>query len=175
MRESITTAPILRTDRLVLRPHRPDDLDALTAMAADPLVNRWVGGARPREETWIRLLRSIGQWTAFGYGAWIACDAATGAFVGEVGLIEARRAVDPPIDALPEVGWVLAASAHGRGFASEAMGAALGWAQAAGIARTTCIIDPDNARSLRLAGRFSYRPVREARYKGRPIVVLERG
>jgi RimJ/RimL family protein N-acetyltransferase len=167
------TAPILRTDRLLLAGHRPDDLDAIAAMWAHPAVYGKIGGvARSREEVWIRLLRHIGQWQAFGYGSWVLRDSA-GGFVGEAGLMEARRAIDPPL-ALPEMGWTLAPAVHGRGYAREALDAILGWAAGRGIARTTCIIDPDNAPSLRLAARLGYATVRDAAYKGRTVRVLER-
>lgn len=165
-------APLLRTARLTLRGHATDDLDRLAAMWAEPAVYRMIGGApRPREEVWIRLLRSIGQWQAFGYGSWVVCDA-TGA-VGEVGLMEARRAIDPPL-AVPEVGWTLAPAAHGKGYAHEALTAVLAWADGQGVVRTTCIIDPDNAPSLRLAAKLGYAMVREARYKDQPVLVFER-
>ena len=167
------TAPILLTDRLTLRGHHPDDLDDLAAMWTDPAIYGMIGGvARPREEVWIRLLRSIGQWQAFGYGSWVVRDRA-GGFVGEVGLLESRRAIDPPL-LLPEMGWTLARTAHGQGFAGEALAAVLGWAGAQGIARTTCIIDPDNAPSLKLAAKLGYTVERDASYKGSPIRILER-
>jgi RimJ/RimL family protein N-acetyltransferase len=166
-------APILTTDRLTLTGHRIDDLDDLATMWADPAVYTMIGGvARPREEVWIRLLRAIGQWQAFGYGSWVVRDA-VGAFVGEIGLLEARRAIDPPL-MLPEVGWTLSPAMHGQGYAGEALGAILDWAQRHGIAATTCIIDPDNAPSLRLAARVGYAVTCETLYKDRPILVLER-
>lgn len=167
------TAPTLATDRLTLTGHHPDDLDALAAMWAEPAVYTMIGGvARSPEEVWLRLLRSIGQWQAFGYGSWVIRDA-DGTLVGEGGLMEARRAIDPPLR-LPEANWVLAPQAHGRGYAHEAMAAALAWADAQGIARTTCIIDPANTPSLRLAAKLGYAIVRDALYKDRPIHVLER-
>ena len=166
-------APVVTTDRLILTGHHPDHLDALAAMWADPAVYTMIGGVpRSREEVWLRLLRSIGQWQAFGYGSWVFC-APDGTVLGEGGLMEARRAMDPPL-ALPEANWVLAPHAHGRGFAQAAMAAALGWADAQGIARTTCIIDPTNTPSLRLAAKLGYTAVRDATYKDRPIHVLER-
>lgn len=167
------TPPVLTTDRLILTVHRPADLDALAAMWAHPAVFERIGGvARSREEVWIRLLRSIGQWQAFDYGSWVARDRA-GGLVGEVGLLESRRAIDPPL-ALPEMGWALAPAAHGQGYAGEALAAVFAWTQAQGIARTTCIIDPGNAPSLRLAARLGYGLVRDADYKGRTIHVFER-
>ena len=167
------TPPVLTTDRLILSVHRPVDLDALAALWAHPGVFGMIGGvARSREEVWIRLLRSIGQWQAFGYGSWVVRDRA-GGFVGELGLLEAQRAIDPPL-ALPEVGWTLSPALHGRGYAGEALAAVFGWTAAQGLTRTTCIIDPGNAPSLRLAARLGYGLVREADYKGRPIHVFER-
>lgn len=167
------TAPMIRTERLTLTGHHPDDLDDIAAMWGDPAIYGMIGGvARPREEVWIRLLRSIGQWQAFGYGSWVVRDRA-GGFVGEVGLLESRRAIDPPL-LLPEIGWTLARTAHGQGFAGEALAAVLDWTQTQGIARTTCIIDPGNAPSLKLAAKLGYGVVRDASYKGKPIRILER-
>lgn len=166
------TVPMIHTDRLTLRGHVPDDLDILTAMWNAPEVYRMIGGTpRQREEVWLRLLRSIGQWQAFGYGSWVVCDAS--GVVGEIGLIEARRAIAPSL-IVPEVGWTLAPTAHGKGYAHEALVAALAWADGQGIARTTCIIDPANARSLGLAAKVGYAIVRDATYKDHPIHVLER-
>lgn len=168
-------APTIATDRLTLRGHAIEDLDDCAAMWADPAVYRFIGGQpRAREDVWLRLLRSIGQWAAFGYGSWLAHETASGAFVGEVGLIEARRSIDPPIDGSPEVGWALAGTAHGRGFAAEAMAAALAWSDAAGIARTTCIIDPGNAASIRLAGRLGFGFVVAGRYHDRSTNIYAR-
>lgn len=167
------TAPVLTTARLDLVPHHPEHLDALAAMWAHPAVYGMIGGvARPREEVWIRLLRSIGQWQAFGYGSWVVRER-DGRVIGELGLMEAQRDIAPPL-ALPEMGWTLAPEAHGRGYAQEALVAVLDWAAAQGIARTTCIIDPANAPSLTLAAKLGYAVVREAAYKDRPILVLER-
>ena len=168
------TAPILTTARLTLAGHAAGDLDDLAAMWADPGVYAMIGGQpRSREEVWIRLLRSVGQWTLFGYGAWVLRETATGRLVGDIGLIEARRAIDPAIDA-PEMGWALATPAQGRGYAKEALDAVLAWSDAHGLARTMCIIDPDNAASIRLAGRIGYRTIGRGRYHDRPIDLYER-
>lgn len=167
-------APILRTARLTLGPHAPADLDGLAAMWADPAVYAMIGGRpRSREEVWVRLLRSVGQWALFGYGAWVVRDRASGGLVGEVGLLEARRAIDPPL-VVPEMGWALGPAFHGQGLAREAVAAALGWADGQGIAATCCIVDPGNAPSIRLAVAVGYVPVRDARYDDAPLTVFER-
>ena len=166
--------PTLTTERLSLRGHHPDDLDALAAMWADPAVYGVIGGKpRSREEVWIRLLRSIGCWTVFGYGAWVVCDRATGAVLGDIGLLESRRAIIPELT-VPEVGWTLVPAAHGQGYAGEAMRAVLDWADANGIDRTCCIIDPGNAASIRLAEKLGYRAPVEGVYYERPILIFHR-
>ena len=172
------SAPTLTTARLTLTGHAATDLEDCAAMWADPRVYAMIGGQpRAREDVWIRLLRSVGQWTLFGYGSWIARDTATGALIGELGLIEARRAIDPPIDAGPEfgpeVGWTLTGDAQGQGYASEALAAILAWTDAR-VPATTCIIDPANAPSIRLAERHGYRLRTTGTYRDAPILIFDR-
>ncbi len=170
----MSPAPTLITDRLMLRAHQADDLEPLAAMWATPEVYRMTGGKpRSREDVWIRLLRSIGQWALFGYGAWVVRDGATGELLGELGLIQAKRAINPPLPA-PEVGWTLIPAAHGQGIASEAMKTVLVWADDQPIMRTCCIINPANQASIRLAERLGYTFTREARYHEEPTRVFER-
>lgn len=166
-------APTLLTERLRLDAHRADDLETFAAWWQRPEVYAGIGQPRDREEVWLRLLRSIGQWTLFGYGAWVVRTRDTGAAIGEVGLMEVRRAIEPPLDA-PEIGWLLAPEAQGRGLAAEALAAVLRWSDGGRIARTTCIIDPDNARSIRLATRAGYHALGERRYRDRSVIVFER-
>ena len=169
-----TSAPTLTTARLTLTGHAATDLEACAAMWTDPRVYAMIGGQpRSREDVWIRLLRSVGQWTLFGYGSWIARETATGRLIGELGLIEARRAIEPSIDATPEVGWTLAGDVQGQGYASEALAAIFAWTDAR-IATTTCIIDPDNAPSIRLAERLGYRFHTQGRYREAPILIFTR-
>ncbi len=168
-------APTLTTARLTLTAYTPDDLEECAAMWAEPAVYTMIGGKpRSREEVWIRLLRSIGQWAAFGYGSWVVRARDDGRWIGEMGLIEARRAIVPAIDDAPEAGWTMTGAAHGRGYAREGLAAALGWVDARGLARTRCIIDPGNAPSLRLAAHLGYAPWAEGQYHDKPIRILER-
>ncbi|BCA63343.1 acetyltransferase [Sphingomonas sp. HMP9] len=168
------SAPTLTTARLTLSGHATTDLEDCAAMWTDPRVYTMIGGQpRSREDVWIRLLRSVGQWTVFGYGSWIARETATGRLIGELGLIEARRAIAPSIDASPEVGWTLTGDAHGRGYATEALAAILTWTDAR-IPATSCIIDPDNAPSIRLAERLRYRLRTTGTYRDASILIFDR-
>jgi RimJ/RimL family protein N-acetyltransferase len=168
-------APVLTTARLTLAGHVPGDLDGFAAMWADPAVYALIGGhAFTREEVWHRLLRYIGHWQAVGYGNWTIRETASGRLVGETGLMDSRRATVPVFEGTPEVGWALCSWAHGHGLAREALAAVLDWADAQGIARTVCIIDPANTPSLRLAARAGYRLVTRATYRDAPTLLFER-
>ena len=167
-------APTLTTDRLVLTPHVPDDLEEMAALLADPAVMGPIGAPpSTREATWHRLLRYIGHWQTLGYGHWVVRDR-PGSYLGDVGLMDSRRATEPGFEGVVEAGWLFATAVHGRGYAGEACGAMLACADAHGIARTVCMIAPDNAPSLRLAGRLGYERWREGAYNERAVVLLER-
>jgi RimJ/RimL family protein N-acetyltransferase len=168
--------PVIETPRLRLRAHRPDDLDASFAIWSDPGVTRFIGG-RPftREEVWARLLRYAGMWTFMGHGFWAIEEKSTGRMIGDVGLMEARRAINPPFEGEPEVGWTLSPDVHARGYATEAVNAALAWADAHLSAPTlVCIISPENGPSLRIAEKFGFRERLRPTYHSEPIIVFER-
>lgn len=168
--------PTLETERLRLRPHTPGDLDACAAMWGDPIVTKYIGG-RPftREEVWARLLRYAGHWGWMGYGFWLMEERKTGSFIGEIGLADFKRDLDPPICEGPEAGWVLAAEAHGKGLATEALLAVTEWHDARNDAQNvTCMIHPENAGSIRVAVKCGFREARRAVYKGQFTAVFIR-
>jgi len=168
---------LIETERVTLVPHTLDDFDCSFRMWSDPAVTRHTTG-RPstEEEAWARLQRYAGQWALMGFGYWVIRERCTGAFVGEVGLADFRRAIVPPFKDTPEVGWALVPHAWGRGLATEAVGAALSWAdRAMGRVRTVCLINPDNTASRRVAEKCGYRAYAEATYKESPVVLFERG
>jgi len=168
--------PTLETPRLRLRPYRLDDFDAYAALWADPGVVRFIGG-KPfsREASWTRFLRQIGLWHHLGFGFFAVEHRQTGAFAGEVGFHDLRRAITPSLEGTMEVGWVVTAAMQGQGLAEEAMRAALGWAGAHGVGtRLTCMIGPGNVASLRLAGKLGFAEFAHTTYNGASVVLLER-
>ncbi|MEZ5960425.1 MAG: GNAT family N-acetyltransferase [Hyphomonadaceae bacterium] len=167
--------PVIETERLRLRGHELSDFDASAAMWGDPDVARFIGGKpSTREESWGRFLRYIGHWRALGHGFWLIEEKATGAFVGEGGMGAFKREIEPPLEA-PEAGWALATAMHGKGYAHEAMRAALGWAEKH-FDRTdfVCIIAPENRPSLTLADKLGFREYGRGLYKGETSVMLRR-
>jgi len=169
-------APELRTSRLRLRGHRRDDAEMLVTLWQDPDVVRHIGGQpMAAEDIWNRLLRYVGHWQLNGYGMWVVEEQDSGRAIGEVGLFEGRRGLGDRFDGAPEAGWVLLPAGHGRGYAREAMRAALLWTESAkGFPRSVCVIDPDNAPSIRTAAALGYRPLGTCHYKGRELLMLER-
>lgn len=168
--------PILETPRLVLRGHRLDDYPAMLAIWSDPVVQaHFHGRALGREDIWTRLMRHFGMWGMLGYGVWAVEEKATGEYVGAAGLSEVKRDLDPALDGVPETGWTLAPRIHGRGYATEAMRAALAWADAElGAPRTFCIMTPENTASRRVAEKCGYRLWRETVYQNEPTLILLR-
>lgn len=168
--------PVVETERLRLRGHRLDDLDDCVSMWGDPIVTRHIGG-KPfsPENVWSKILRYTGHWAHLGFGYWLVEERATGRFVGEVGFADFKRAIDPPFAGAPEIGWALATRAHGVGYATEAVGGAIAWAERVWPGkRTVCMIDPDNVASLRVASKCGYREYARTRYAGTPTILLER-
>jgi RimJ/RimL family protein N-acetyltransferase len=174
---TLPPVPVITTARLTLRGHTVADFPESAAMWADPEVTRFIGG-RPfsHEEAWARLLRYVGHWALNGFGYWIVRETGSNRFVGEVGFVDYKRDIVPSLGDAPEIGWVLSPAVHGQGFATEAVQAILAWGETRfGGARTVCLIDPGNTRSVRVAEKCGYRELARALYRGEPTMIFERG
>jgi RimJ/RimL family protein N-acetyltransferase len=171
----MTEAPALQTPRLILRPHRLDDYAACRRLWGDSDVVRHVGGVpQDAQAVWFRLLRYAGMWALLGYGMWVVEDRASGAFLGEAGLLSAERGL-PELEGVPEAGWVLGRGSWGSGIATEAMEAVLAWADAHVAAPSIrCIIDPDNTASIRVADKLGFRPLTQTMLGDKPTRVFDR-
>lgn len=168
--------PLIETARLRLRGFQKSDLDAQAALLADPQVVRYLGATpMSREEAWRRLLTATGLWAVLGYGYWMVERRDDGTFLGQTGFADFKRDLVPNIEGLPEMGWIFAPHAQGRGFALEAVTAALAWAEGGLKGREiVAIVDPDNAPSIRLAGKAGFDRREDALYKGDPILLFRR-
>lgn len=145
-------------------------------MWTDPLVTRYIGG-KPltEEESWAKFLRYAGHWRLLGFGYWVVEEKATGNFAGEIGFADYKRDLQPSLKGVPEIGWVLASQAHGKGYATEAVSAAVAWGdEHFPSGRTACIIAPENLASIRVAVKCGYGEVQPAMYKGKPALMYVR-
>jgi len=168
-------APVLLTERLRLRPHVRADYPLCRTLWQHPETIRFIGGtAQDDQAVWFRLLRYGGMWAMQGYGFWVFEDRATGAYLGEGGLMEAMRGL-PGLADMPEAGWALMPEAGGKGIATEGLRAIFDWADAhLADARIGCIIDPGNAPSLRVAAKLGFTEAERPDFHGKPIMVLHR-
>ena len=171
-----STVPILETDRLILREFRRTDLDAHAATLGDGHVMRHIGGQPvSREDSWRRLLMSVGMWSVIGIGPWLVERREDGRYLGQIGFFEFERDVQPSIKGEPEMGWIFDRAAHGQGYATEAGQAALAWADEALKPQSIpAIIALENEPSMRLAERLGFVRQPDATYKGEPIALFRR-
>jgi RimJ/RimL family protein N-acetyltransferase len=168
--------PIIETARLRLRGHRTEDFAACAAMWADPIVTRHpTGKPLSHEETWTKILRYAGLWPLLGYGFWAVEEKASGKFIGELGFADFKRDITPPLGDTSEMGWVLVSQAHGKGYATEAVQAAIVWGdEHFGQKETACLIHPENLASIRVAEKCGYREFRRTTYKNHELILLSR-
>jgi aminoglycoside 6'-N-acetyltransferase len=138
--------PILRTDRLTLRPLAEADLDALAAIVAAPGVREWWGATDDAEELREDLRQDGAAWV-------IEVDARVAGWLG----VSEEPTPDYRHAALDIV---LGPGHQDRGLGSEALRAAIGWlAGERGHHRFT--IDPAlaNARAIRAYEAVGFRRV----------------
>ncbi|WP_433788719.1 GNAT family N-acetyltransferase [Actinoplanes sp. CA-252034] len=141
----------LRTERLVLRQWKDDDVDALAPMYADPEVMRYIrdGSVQSREETAAHLDRMRQHWDEHGFGLFAAELAATGELTGWVGLAVPHFL--PEVMPAVEIGWRLGRSFWGAGLATEGARAALRFGLVdQGLERLVSIRQVANVRSARV-------------------------
>jgi len=170
------TAPVLETERLRLRPADASDLDAAAAIWADEDVVRFIGGKpRGRQDVWFALLRSAGLWVFKGYGYWVVTDRASGEFLGEAGFADFQRGLPADLVPGPEAGWAFGRAAWGRGIATEAMTAAHRWLDAHRPGVSSCVIEPGNLPSVRVAEKLGYRKSGETLLGGVAVGTYRRG
>lgn len=170
------TVPVIETARLTLRGHRLTDFSGCAELWKDPKVTRYIGRQpRTAEQAWAKLLGYVGHWSLLGFGYWVAIETESGRFVGEVGLADFQREIEPPLTGKPEAGWALLPAFHGRGLATEAVAAVVAWADGnLDAAMTACLIDPENTASLGVAEKVGFREIMLTEYHGAPTLLFER-
>jgi RimJ/RimL family protein N-acetyltransferase len=153
---SPVTAPVLRTSRLVLRPHRLSDADAWMRIEFDPSVRdglHWP--ARDRRAVLAHLRNRIRQTTLWHVGDFLALAVELdGEVIGDVSM---HLRTIAPETRFVEIGWLQLPEYSGRGYATEAASAMLDFAfTAVQACWATAVIFADNERSMALAERLGF-------------------
>lgn len=145
-------------------------------MWSDPDVTRYIGGrASTPQQTWSRLLTYMGHWKAMDFGYWAIEEKASGAYVGEIGFADFKRDIAATMRDVPEIGFALRSTTHGRGYGTEAVGAVVAWGDAhLASSRTVALVNEDNHRSRRILERYGYAVFDRAQLNGSPVMFLER-
>lgn len=146
-------API-RTERLVLRPAQARDRAAVIELNASPEVGTYLGGPKPREELERTVPEVPGQRAGFFA---VEREGAT------IGTVELNVHAPAPANAHRRpaagtaLGYLFLPGVWGRGYATEACTAALGWFAGALPGEPVVLYTQTaNARSMRLAAKLGF-------------------
>jgi RimJ/RimL family protein N-acetyltransferase len=149
---------IFETPRLIVRQYTEADAEQALEIYSDPEVMRFIGmmkSAVPittieqmRQNLIERRMKRYLETPHFG--GWAAVSKATGKIIGTIILLNLDN--NPDI----EVGWHLARSAWGHGYATEGGRAAIDYGfNVAGLNRIACVVHPENHKSLAVARRLN--------------------
>jgi len=144
------TTEVLRTDRLVLRPARSDDVDEVFRACQDAEMQRWVPVPVPytRDDAAAFVGQRIeDRAERIGLSCVVEAD---GRFVGTAGLSFSQSLLGPG------VGYTTAPWARGRGYAAEAARALAEWAFAHLAHRVHLLADVGNVASQVVARRAGF-------------------
>jgi RimJ/RimL family protein N-acetyltransferase len=161
------TAPTLRTERLILRPWRDEDLAPFAALNADPAVMEHFPATLTRAESDAFAARVRSEMAERGFGLWAVEAPGVAPFIGFTGLAVVRfdapfrraapqappggaRSEAEPSEVI-EIGWRLARAHWGQGYSPEAARAALAFGfEHLGLAEIVSFTATGNARSRRV-------------------------
>jgi RimJ/RimL family protein N-acetyltransferase len=139
--------PALEDERLLLRPLRPDDWDALFAVASDPLI--WE--QHPAHDRWQEpVFRAFFDDALANKGALVAIDKASGAFIGSSrfqGLSDAEGGS-------VEIGWTFLARDYWGGTWNHSMKRMMLAHALASVAECRFLVGETNNRSRRALERI---------------------
>lgn len=149
MTAPVRIPPRFETDRLILRMPIPSDFAPFAETLADPVRSKYIGG--PHTTDFAREdFDALGEdWARVGLGGWCVEIKETSRYAGVV-------CINNP-EHFPEIefGWIFHAASEGFGYAHEAVQPMRAYAFGTiGLKTAVSYIDPDNARSIKLAERL---------------------
>lgn len=153
---TFTTAPILETDRLLLRPYRLEDFKGFAELLGSAR-SQFMDGPASRTAAWNRFAAGAGAWSLVGYGPWAIERKEDKLCIGIVSL-------NHPIgDKERELGWALWEPFSGQGYAFEAAKHAQAFAfDRLDWPTMVSYISSPNTASIKLAERLGATPDSDA-------------
>lgn len=147
---------MFETERLLIRPFEPRDLEAVFVMRSDEELMRYIRPVqhdRAEAENWIKLVSSRWQSDRIGFCAVIEKE--SGRFAGWCGLWQLKETLEI------EVGYALMAEFRGRGYALEAARGCLDYGfNELGLNKIVAVARPENRASWtvmeRLGMKYDY-------------------
>lgn len=140
-------APILTTERLLLRMLQHSDFEEYAAIHMDAEVTRFTMRKQlDRIESWRHMATIVGHWHLRGFGMWGVFERETGRLAGRVGFHQPEGWPDF------ELGWTIGREFWGKGYAPEAARRCLAFAfTEMQRDHVISLIDPENTSSIRVA------------------------
>lgn len=156
LESSVIVVPELRSDRLLLRQWRDDDLEPFAALNADPRVMEFFVSMLSSAQSDALVERLRRQFVERGFGLWAVEVPGLAPFAGFVGLKYPH--LPAPFAPAVEIGWRLAYEHWGRGYATEAARAvlAVGFTRL-GLSEIVSITTTTNLRSRQVMEKLGLR------------------
>ena len=161
----IGNSVITSTERLALRHFHILDAEPMYQVFGDPEVMRFGDGVQTMEWVRVWLLTCLERYyQTWGFGPYAVVEKHNRNLIGYCGLF-----YFPDVNGQPEVeiGYRLARSAWGQGYATEAANAVRDFAfTTLGIMRLIAMIDPSNVVSIRVAEKIGMHFERDVMFEG---------
>ena len=155
----------LETQRLLIRPFRMADLAAFAEIVGDPEVMRYIGDGSPLSPTQAQehIEKHILSQKENGYSRYAVCLQESQQLIGHCGFMDFEGTID--------FGWRYGRPYWGKGYATEAAQAVLGYArESLSFDRIVCLCYTDNVASLRVIQKLAIPFDRDETFLGRPVM-----
>lgn len=146
--ETTQFAPVIETERLILRRLVPDDFEAVRRIHSDPEVMAIYGGAFTEQGTRDFIQRNLDRYAKDGVSFYAITVKETSELIGCGGII--MQPTDQGIE--PEIGYQMRRDQQGRGYATEMARGCMKYAfEVLDADHIISLIRPDNVPSRRVA------------------------
>ena len=161
----------IETVRLDLVPLRPSDADEMVSVLAEPALYAFTGGTPPDIATLRdRYDRQARGWSSDGTERWLNWIVRLRATSGAIGFVQATARDGASV---AEIAWLIGVAWQGRGYATEAVSAVVGWLETAGATEIVAHIHPGHSASAGVAARAGLTPTGDLDADGEQIWRLD--